>query len=85
MQPTELVQFFFFSYISDAKNIICCFQSQTLFRHVLVCLLSHPLQSQAKRKETATRRITRTTARCVSRVERSSCATLVLELTTSSV
>lgn len=47
-------------------------------------LLSLPLQSQVKRRAMATRRIIRTTARCVSRVERSSCATPVLELTTSS-
>lgn len=41
-----------------------------------------PPQSLGKRRAMVTRRTIRTIARCVSRVERSSCATLVLELTT---
>lgn len=76
---------------------IQCFQFETfLLVHVSVlCLLSfcaflhhicfHTLQSQVvKRKVTVMRPIIRTTARCVSRAARSSCVTLVPELTTSS-
>lgn len=78
--------------VFKAENILChnCFNLyvnylQTSFLDISVFYLFVLVsQSQGKRRGTATRLIIRTTARCVSRAERSSCATLVLELTTSS-
>lgn len=64
----------------SVTEIIICFNCSRSFSHIQICCL----QAQVRRRATAMRRIIRTTARCASRAERSSCATLVLELTTSS-